>query len=103
MADRILVLYGSYRVDRMGIRLADYIVAGLRGRGADAELIDAIITPQFFPQRSQLESQGVKVGILTRQNMHMAASSSPLSSSSSEEKAEQESIEKYSAPGASAH
>ncbi|MBR1216656.1 NAD(P)H-dependent oxidoreductase [Bradyrhizobium sp. U87765 SZCCT0131] len=41
MADRILVLYGSYRVDRMGIRLADYIVAGLRGRGADAELIDA--------------------------------------------------------------
>lgn len=41
MTDRILVLYGSYRSDRMGIRLADYIVRGLRERGADAELIDA--------------------------------------------------------------
>ncbi len=41
MADRILVFYGSYRSDRMGIRLADYLVAGLRTRGADAELIDA--------------------------------------------------------------
>ncbi len=41
MTDRILVLYGSYRSDRMGIRLADYIVKGLRERGADAELIDA--------------------------------------------------------------
>ena len=41
MADRILVLYGSYRSDRMGIRLADFIVAGLKVRGVDAELIDA--------------------------------------------------------------
>ena len=41
MADHILVLYGSYRSDRMGIRLADFIVAGLAARGADAELIDA--------------------------------------------------------------
>ena len=41
MADRVLVLYGSYRSDRMGIRLADYIVAGLGARGEDAELIDA--------------------------------------------------------------
>src|SRR5262245_46702370 len=41
MPDRILVVYGSYRSDRMGIRLADFIVAGLRARGADAELIDA--------------------------------------------------------------
>jgi NAD(P)H-dependent FMN reductase len=41
MADRILVFYGSYRSDRMGIRLADYMVAGLKARGADAELIDA--------------------------------------------------------------
>ncbi|NGY06771.1 NADPH-dependent FMN reductase [Solimonas terrae] len=41
MADRILVFYGSYRSDRMGIRLADFIVAGLQARGADAELIDA--------------------------------------------------------------
>jgi len=41
MADRILVLYGSYRSDRMGIRLADFIVAGLKARGEDVELIDA--------------------------------------------------------------
>ncbi|HBR47814.1 MAG TPA: NADPH-dependent FMN reductase, partial [Afipia sp.] len=41
MTDRILVLYGSYRSDRMGIRLANFIVKGLRERGADVELIDA--------------------------------------------------------------
>src|SRR5215467_12212680 len=41
MAHRVLVLYGSYRSDRMGIRLADYLVSGLRARGADVELIDA--------------------------------------------------------------
>jgi NAD(P)H-dependent FMN reductase len=41
MSDRILVLYGSYRSDRMGIRLADFVVAGLRALGADVELIDA--------------------------------------------------------------
>jgi NAD(P)H-dependent FMN reductase len=41
MADQILVFYGSYRSDRMGIRLADYVVAGLQARGAAAELIDA--------------------------------------------------------------
>lgn len=41
MTDNILVLYGSYRTDRMGIRLANYLVAQLRGKGADAELIDA--------------------------------------------------------------
>ena len=41
MNNRILVFYGSYRSDRMGIRLADFIVGSLRGRGDDAELIDA--------------------------------------------------------------
>jgi NAD(P)H-dependent FMN reductase len=41
MTDRILVFYGSYRSDRMGIRLADFVVRNLRERGADAELIDA--------------------------------------------------------------
>ncbi|MFW2850402.1 NADPH-dependent FMN reductase [Sphingomonas sp. TX0543] len=41
MADRILVLYGSYRSDRQGIRLAEWLVGALRKRGADAELIDA--------------------------------------------------------------
>ena len=41
MGDRILVLYGSYRRDRMGIRLADYAVAQLQARGNDVALIDA--------------------------------------------------------------
>ena len=41
MTHRILVLYGSYRSDRMGIRLAQFIVEGLRARGCDVELIDA--------------------------------------------------------------
>ncbi len=38
---RVLVLYGSYRADRRGIRLADYLVAGLAARGHAAELVDA--------------------------------------------------------------
>lgn len=41
MSDRILVLYGSYRRDRMGIRLARWLTAQLVARGCDAELIDA--------------------------------------------------------------
>ena len=41
MAHRILVLYGSYRSDRMGIRLAQFVVDGLRGMGHEVELIDA--------------------------------------------------------------
>jgi NAD(P)H-dependent FMN reductase len=41
LADRILVFYGSYRSDRKGIRLADFVVAGLQKRGNDVELIDA--------------------------------------------------------------
>ena len=41
MARSILVFYGSYRRDRQGIRLADYIVRGLAARGDAAELIDA--------------------------------------------------------------
>ena len=41
MSHRILVFYGSYRSDRLGIRLARFVVEGLRGRGFDVELIDA--------------------------------------------------------------
>ncbi len=41
MADRILVFYGSYRSDRLGIRLADFLLRGFAARGAEAELIDA--------------------------------------------------------------
>ncbi len=43
MSNRILVLYGSYRSDRMGIRLAEFVVERLRRRGEDVELIDAKI------------------------------------------------------------
>jgi NAD(P)H-dependent FMN reductase len=38
---QFLVLYGSYRRDRMGIRLARYAVAQLGARGHDVELVDA--------------------------------------------------------------
>ena len=38
---KILVLYGSYRSDRKGIRLANFLVEELRKAGNDAELIDA--------------------------------------------------------------
>ena len=41
MSNRILVFYGSYRSDRMGIRLAVFVVERLRRRGDDVELIDA--------------------------------------------------------------
>ncbi|MFZ0499550.1 MAG: NAD(P)H-dependent oxidoreductase [Steroidobacteraceae bacterium] len=41
MSHRVLVFYGSYRSDRRGIRLADYLVRRLRSRGEDVELIDA--------------------------------------------------------------
>ena len=41
MADKILVFYGSYRSDRTGIRLANYLVDKLKTGGAEPELIDA--------------------------------------------------------------
>ena len=41
MHNHILVFYGSYRSDRMGIRLARFVVDRLRRRGDDVELVDA--------------------------------------------------------------
>ena len=41
MADRILVFYGSYRENRAGIRLADFLIGRFRARGAKPELVDA--------------------------------------------------------------
>ena len=38
----ILVLYGSYRSDRLGIRLANYLVDRFQARGEAAELVDAM-------------------------------------------------------------
>ncbi len=41
MTDKVLVFYGSYRSDRMGIRLADFVVERLKKRDLDVEFIDA--------------------------------------------------------------
>src|SRR3979490_1644530 len=41
MSNQILVFYGSYRSDRMGIRLAEFLVERLQRRGDAVELIDA--------------------------------------------------------------
>jgi NAD(P)H-dependent FMN reductase len=41
MSNQILIFYGSYRSDRMGIRLAEFVVQQLRRRGNAVELIDA--------------------------------------------------------------
>jgi NAD(P)H-dependent FMN reductase len=41
MSDRVLIFYGSYRSDRQGIRLAEWLIRAFAKRGAAAELIDA--------------------------------------------------------------
>jgi NAD(P)H-dependent FMN reductase len=41
MGHRILIFYGSYRSDRMGIRLAEFVVDRFQRRGEAVELIDA--------------------------------------------------------------
>lgn len=43
MSNRILVLYGSYRSERLGIRLVRFILRELQRRGESPELIDAKI------------------------------------------------------------
>src|SRR6516165_5052614 len=55
MSNRILVFYGSYRSDRMGIRLANYIVEGLLARGEEVELIDAKVVGLPFLDRMYKE------------------------------------------------
>jgi NAD(P)H-dependent FMN reductase len=41
MSYQILIFYGSYRSDRMGIRLAEFVIERFRRRGVAVELIDA--------------------------------------------------------------
>ncbi len=41
MTDKVVILYGSYRADRQGIRLANYLVDRFRARGAAPDLVDA--------------------------------------------------------------
>lgn len=38
---KLLIFYGSYRRDRVGIRFAHYLQNGFASRGHDVELIDA--------------------------------------------------------------
>ena len=40
MSHRLLVFYGSYRSNRMGIRLAEFLVERFRRRGEAVELIE---------------------------------------------------------------
>lgn len=42
MTNRVLVFYGSYRRDRMGIRMVRYVMEGLGRHGFAPELIDAV-------------------------------------------------------------
>ena len=41
MTHKVLVFYGSYRRNRVGIRMARYVLSALNQRGFAAELIDA--------------------------------------------------------------
>ena len=41
MSDRIPIIFGSYRSDRQGIRLANYLVDAFAARGASPALVDA--------------------------------------------------------------
>src|ERR1700733_5419098 len=41
MSHRILIFYGSYRFDRMGIRLAEFVVERFRRRGEAGAFTDA--------------------------------------------------------------
>ncbi|HEY1926783.1 MAG TPA: NAD(P)H-dependent oxidoreductase [Caulobacteraceae bacterium] len=41
MSHRMLVFYGSYRTNRLGVRLANFLVDGLRERGDEVEFVDA--------------------------------------------------------------
>ncbi len=41
MSSNILIVYGSYRLDRKGIRLANYLVRAFGARGDRPELVDA--------------------------------------------------------------
>lgn len=70
MPDNILVFYGSYRSDRMGIRLADFIVKGhlleVRDRRStyriifQHQLFDIPHQAEF--EKSPVEYRVVKVG-----------------------------------------
>jgi NAD(P)H-dependent FMN reductase len=55
MASKILILYGSYRCDRAGIRFAKYLVRRFEERGDIATLIDAKLVGLPFLDRMYKE------------------------------------------------
>jgi len=82
LGNRILVFYGSYRSDRMGIRLAQYVVERLRRRGNGVELIDAkaINLPmldRMYKEYPKGEAPRPLKGSLARSAMPMGSCSSP--------------------------
>jgi NAD(P)H-dependent FMN reductase len=71
LGDRILVFYGSYRSDRMGIRLADFLVRGLAQRGNDVELVDARavglpILDRMYKEYPKGEAPGAMEGLASK-------------------------------------
>ena len=80
MSERILVFYGSYRSDRMGIRLARFMVERLRGRGQDVELIDAKAIDLPMLDRMYKEYPAAKPPSLSRSSP--ARSATPTASCS---------------------
>ena len=77
MSHRILVFYGSYRSDRMGIRLAQFVVEGLRGRGDEVELIDARAVGLPMLDRMYKEHRKGEAPAAARSAMPTGLSSSP--------------------------
>src|SRR5262250_403434 len=67
MSNSILVFYGSYRSNRMGIRLAQFVVERLRRRGDAPELIDAkAINLPMLDRMYKEYSKGEAPGALER-------------------------------------
>ena len=86
MSNRILVFYGSYRSDRMGIRLAQFVVEGFRARGDDVELIDAkAIGLPMLEQLSAEQGRTVTIAVAARRtrSKNWPGRSAPLTALSS--------------------
>lgn len=80
MSNRILVFYGSYRSDRMGIRLADFLVDRLRRRDQTVEFIDAKVINLPMLDRMYKE---YPPGKAPEQLQQLAGTATPMASCSS--------------------
>ena len=82
MSHRILVFYGSYRSDRMGIRLAEFVVERFRRRGESVELIDAKASePATKAKKPICGAKPPRRAVAICSGMTMAASVSPANRS----------------------